>query len=173
MTPEPLDVMIEQLPSGAAGPALVTPLGNDQYRIEGDTLCFFVAEDPREWRRAARCGDVVEARAIDDHTLGFVKVVTRARLRRLQFLITPAVAQSSRLERVLARVMELGGYWDRVFGGIVTIHLPRDCQYDPLAELIATPDVWRRACERAEAQRSRMAPPAPELPTDRPPHALS
>ena len=94
------------------------PLGNDQYRIEGDTLCFFVAEDSREWRRLARCGDVVEARSVDNHTLGFVKIVTRAGLRRLQFFITPEVAESFRLERVLARVRDLGGYCDRVFGGI-------------------------------------------------------
>jgi hypothetical protein len=122
MTPEPLDVMIEY-PSGAAGPAFVTSLGNDRYRIEGDTLCFFVAEDARELRRVPRCGDVIEARAIDDHTLEFVKVVTRARLKRVQFFISPQIAESPRLESILACVMDLGGQWDRVFGGILIMAL--------------------------------------------------
>lgn len=45
------------------------------------------------------------------------------------------LAESPRLERVLARVMELDGNWDRVFGGVLIIHLPRDCPYDPMAGL--------------------------------------
>jgi len=133
--PEPIDVSLE-FPSGAAD-VLVTPLGADRYRLEEDPFCFAYVqvESARELARLPRYADEFEALTVRHHELRFVKVVKRARLKRFQFLVSPATVASPQFARVLSRVEDLNGYWERVFGGVVIIYVPRNSGYDPLEAL--------------------------------------
>lgn len=109
---------------------LVTPLGNDRYRVEVDPMGCMIADEPRELRKLPLYGDVIEAKAAGPNTLRFVKVVERSRLRRREYILSQAHIDSPELERVLAKVMGLGGYWERVFGGVLIVYLPKSSTYD-------------------------------------------
>jgi len=134
--PEPIDVSLE-FPSGAAD-VLVTPLGADRYRLEEDPFFAYVAlevESARELARLPRYRDEFEALTVRHPELRFVKVVKRARLKRFEFLVSQAIVASPQFARVLSRVEDLNGYWERVFGGIVIIYVPRGSGYNPLEAL--------------------------------------
>ena len=44
------------------------------------------------------------------------------------------VIDSPHLDRALEKVSDLGGAWERNFGGYLTVYLPRDCDYDLWAD---------------------------------------
>jgi hypothetical protein len=138
--PEPVMVSLD-FPSGPAD-VLVTPLGDDKYRLEEDPLCFAYVgvESARELRRLPRFGDEFQALTVGHQELRLVKVVKRARMKRFSFFVSGATVASPQFARVLARVEDLNGYWERVFGGVVIICVPRDCGYDPLEALSRDPD---------------------------------
>jgi hypothetical protein len=129
--PEPIDVSLE-FPFGAAD-FLVTPLGADRYRLEEDPFYFAYVqvESLRELARLPRYGDEFEAVTVRHNELRFVKVVKRARLKRFEFLVSEVTVASPQFARVLSRVDQLNGYWERVFGGIVNIYVPRGSGYNP------------------------------------------
>ena len=63
-----------------------------------------------------------------------------------ELLVTPLGADRYRLEEDplcacrasgMNSRLSLSGYWDRTFGGVVAICVPRDSGYDPLEELKA------------------------------------
>jgi hypothetical protein len=138
---ERIEVSIDYLPGWVDENALVTPLGDDLYRVELQPMwsCKIDLQGsgrdalrPRaaERRRLPECGDVIEAREIAPGFLRFVSVVERARLRRSSFFRSNAGPGSS-FERMLDRVIELGGRWECVFASCWTVYLPRDSAFDP------------------------------------------
>jgi hypothetical protein len=116
---------------------LVTPLGEGRYRLELAGLNCLRAENLREARRLPEYGDVIEAIATAPDFLRFVRIVKRARMKKLSFLVSQTTIDSPQLSRVFARIEELGGHWERLFGGGVIVFLPRGTTYDPLADLNA------------------------------------
>lgn len=118
-----------------AGEILVSPMGGDRYRVEVDTIIRILLDRPRDYVHLPRWGDVVEAREIGSGKVQFVRVVERARMRRFAWFVSQALIDSPGLDRVLSKVMGLGGYWERVFGGLLIVYLPRGCDYDLWADL--------------------------------------
>jgi len=132
---EPIEVSIEY-PGGVTHySALVTPLGAGTYRLGHDPVSCLMAERSRDLRELPNYGDVIEAVEITEHTLRFVKLVERAPLKRFQFSVSRDLVESPELKTILSRVDSLNGYWERVFGGILIIYLPKDSDYDPSNEL--------------------------------------
>lgn len=68
-----------------------------------------------------------------------MKVVKRARMKRLSFFVSGADVALPQFARVLTRVEDLNGYWERVFGGVGIICVPRDSGYDPMEALSRDP----------------------------------
>ena len=141
---EPVAVSIEYLAEWVDDQALVTPLGEGLYRLELDPMPKFtmslrsgrVRRYPRagDRKRVPRYGDVFEAREIGPQALRFVQVVARARLKRITSMVSTQVSETQ-LKEVLDTVTVLGGHWERVFGGFLTVYLPEDCAYDPVHAL--------------------------------------
>jgi hypothetical protein len=115
----------------------VTPLGADRYRLEEDPFYFACVqvESLRELARLPRYGDEFEAVTVRHNELQLVNAVKRARLKRFEFLVSEATVASPQFARVLSRVDHLNGYWERVFGGIVIIYVPRGSGYNPFEAL--------------------------------------
>jgi hypothetical protein len=144
--PEPIDVSIEYLPEWVDDDALVTPLGNDRYRLELQPMSHLTLDLQRnrlrrlpraaQRKRMPSYGDIIEAREIGPGALRFVQVVERARFKRFDFFGSRGDANSP-FSRMIDTVGELGGHWECTFGSCWLIFLPEDCAYDPKEALRA------------------------------------
>ena len=114
---------------------LVTPLGEGRYRLELATLACLSTESAREARRLPDYGDVIEAIATAPDYLRFVRIVRRARMKKLTYLVSQATIDAPRFALMLGQVQELGGHWERIFGGVLILYLPRGITFDPWADM--------------------------------------
>lgn len=105
---------------------LMTPLGGSQYRLE-ETPVFL--EDELSFH------DVIRAKRRLRGGLQFQHLVDKSGLRVYEFVLSQEFAVSERLQVLLRRVEDEGGHWERVFGGILFIHLPVDASMKPNEEV--------------------------------------
>ena len=148
---EPIAVSIEYLPEWVDDQARVTPLGSGLYRRELDPMTKIsmglpngrIRRYPRgaDRKRIPYHGDVFEALEIGPQALRFVRVVERARLKKITCTVSSQVS-AVRLKGVRDTIGLLGGHWEQVFGAFLTVYLPEGCTYDPVEALYA--DVRRR-----------------------------
>jgi len=125
-----------EYPSGTDNAAYVTFIGKNKARLETDPMSCLFTEDEDELKSLPNLRDLVELKKIDwGAKYRFVQVLRRARLQRFEFSLSDPETQAKALEPVLSRVIELGGDWERVFGGILTIFLPHDCSFDPTEDV--------------------------------------
>jgi hypothetical protein len=103
------------------GNYLVTPLAGRHYRLDEAT---FFAE-------GADYGDLIELDRNSDGTYSFVRVIAPSAFHRSDFLIPQRLVGSTKLQGLLDAVSAQGGYWDRVFGGVLAIYLPPTSTLDP------------------------------------------
>jgi hypothetical protein len=87
----------------------VTPLGGNLYRMEESSLL-----------EPTRYDDVIEAELQSDGSLRFLQVVTPSSLITECYF----ASDSPSLPPFLDKVVLAGGNWERVFGGILFLHLP-------------------------------------------------
>ena len=126
-----------EYPGGTDNAAYVTFVGRSEARLETDPMSCLFTEDEEELKSLPDLRDLVELKKIwwRRGKYRFVRVLQRARLQRFEFLLSDPETQAKALEPVLSRVMELGGGWERVFGGVLTIFLPHDCSFDPTEDV--------------------------------------
>jgi hypothetical protein len=87
----------------------VTPLGGNLYRMEESSLLEHTRYD-----------DVIEAELQSDGNLRFLQVVTPSSLITECYLFSDSPSLSAFLDKVVLA----GGNWERIFGGILFLHLP-------------------------------------------------
>jgi hypothetical protein len=92
---------------------LVTPIGAGLYRMEESSVFC-----------EARYLDTIEAEPQTDGKLRFVRVVTPSGLRTGSYILSPAQVESPALNALLDKVLAAGGNWEKVFGGVLFLHLP-------------------------------------------------
>jgi hypothetical protein len=92
---------------------LVTPLGPNLYRLEESSVFG-----------EASYHDVVETEAQTDRTLRFMRVLTPSGLKTVSRILPQAKFESPALSALLDKVMAVGGNWERIFGGVILLHLP-------------------------------------------------
>jgi hypothetical protein len=123
-----------EYPVGRDDAAYVTFVGPNKARLETDPWSFIHTDDDNELKSLPDFQDLVELKKIGWRAkYRFVRVLERAQLQKFQFLLSETQAKA--IEPVLSRVMELDGNWEQVFGGVLTIFLPRDCEYNPEKEI--------------------------------------
>jgi hypothetical protein len=92
---------------------LVTPVGPNLYRMEESAVLGDVFYH-----------DVIETELQADGTVRFLRVFTPSGLTKECWVISHSVQESPDLSALLDRVMAVGGNWERIFGGALTLHLP-------------------------------------------------
>jgi len=94
---------------------LVTPMGANLYRMEKDSVL-----------RLGKVSyhDIIEAEPQTDGTLRFLRVRTRSGLKTVCWVLSRTAAESPALFPLLDKVIAVGGYWERIFGGVLLLHLP-------------------------------------------------
>jgi hypothetical protein len=124
-----------EYPGGTDNAAFVTFVGPNEARLETDPMHCLFTDDEDELRSLPDLQDLVELEKSGWGKYRFVRVLQRARLQRFEFLLSDPETQAKALEPILSRIMELGGDWDRIFGGVLTIFLPHGCSYDPTKDV--------------------------------------
>ncbi|HEY4357242.1 MAG TPA: hypothetical protein VGN16_15945 [Acidobacteriaceae bacterium] len=70
--------------------------------------------------------DVIEARVEPGLPLRFLRVVSKSGLVTKTFFLSKQLAESAAVNTLLARIMAVGGNWERAFGGLFILHFPPD-----------------------------------------------
>ncbi len=132
---EQLSVSIEYPHGVTDNAALVTPLGADRYRLDLDPIWSMMTDTNEQLRELPNFGDTIEAAVLTPGALKFLKVVVRAKLRRLELFVPPEVAESAGLRVILAKVEAMGGHWELVFNAILIVCVPDASPYDPTEDI--------------------------------------
>lgn len=104
-----------RLSDGSIGPVRVSRAGEGLWRLEEDPL---LTEE-------CRLGDLIAAAEGADGELVLQRVVEKGPWRTMVFTLSKEIAESPRLGELLEQLYAEGGQWDRVFGGMLYVHLPR------------------------------------------------
>ena len=107
-----------------------------RVELEGEGL-YRLREHP-PFVESASYGDLVRGIELDDGSVEFVAVVERSKLVGVHGLMSREQIDSPALSAVLSRVLESGGYWQRDFGGYLSVFFDPE-RYDPRPELEGTP----------------------------------
>ena len=110
--------------SGTQETLLVTAVGQNVYRLEESSFCGDVF-----YR------DIIEIAHQSDGTNLFKRMISRSGFKVTQWVLGREIAESEALTALLARIMALGGNWERLFKGILIVHLPLDTPMDINQEL--------------------------------------
>jgi hypothetical protein len=119
------DTNIEFPSEGTTVSATVEALGGKRYRLRSAALLV----------ESASFMDVIEADEAADGNLTFQRVVERSGWQVFDFMVSREFVASGKLEPILARAVDLGGHWERVFGGMLFICVPPGIAWNPTAEL--------------------------------------
>ena len=109
---QPCDVQIS-FQDGCSEGLLVTRLGPNSYRLEESSALG-----------EASYHDVIEAERQPDGTLLFLRILTPSGLKTVSWILSLDYIESPDLTPLLDKVMAVGGNWERMFGGVLLLHLP-------------------------------------------------
>ena len=98
---------------GSTEGLLLTALGSNFYRAEESSLLGEMCYK-----------DVIQAEPQSDGSVRFLKVVTPSGLKTNSWILSKGIIESDAFRAILDSVMELGGNWEQVFGGVLLVHLP-------------------------------------------------
>jgi len=112
--------------SVSTGPLPVEHLGGDRYRL----LSASMIED-------LTFQDVFEADRIDDCTIQFRRIVEKSQWRTFTYMVSRELVESESLNQYLDSCDVRGFQWERLFGGMLFIHIPPGLDYDPTDEINA------------------------------------
>jgi hypothetical protein len=124
-TPEDVEVIFAD---GGPESLEVSAIGTNLYRV---ALTPF--NDPDDCSLAY--GDVFEAERIGVHKLRFIRTVDRARMRQYSVVLSDRVIEAEEFAAYCQEVIREGGMWERLFGGLLIVHIPADSEFDPEREL--------------------------------------
>jgi hypothetical protein len=105
---------------------LVTPLDGNKFRLEESTLTG-----------EAYYGDTIELTPTGQNRALFQRVIARSGLKVLMRTLSNGIQDSPRFAFLLDKILQFGGYWERVMGGILIVHLPDNVDFNLDAELKA------------------------------------
>jgi len=122
-----------EYPIGTDNAAIVTFVGRNTARIETDPWSFLHADD-EELDLLPEYRDLVELKRISwRRKYRFVRVLERAEYQTFRLVLSKPQVET--IKPLLSKVVEVGGNWERVFGGVLTVFLPRDSDLDAEAEI--------------------------------------
>ncbi|MBL8822146.1 MAG: DUF4265 domain-containing protein [Planctomycetia bacterium] len=105
----------------------VTAMNSRLYRLDG--VPIFV--------ESASFGDVIEAEPVGVDRLRFVRIAEPGGWRTFDYVLSPQKIDGEWGQYLLAELTERGGYWERVFGGLLFVCVPPGFELDP-APWVAT-----------------------------------
>lgn len=106
-------------------PLLVTSLGNG----------LWVLEESPVFSDEVSYHDTIELEALPNRDLRFLRLVVPSGLRHLRTTISQSFIDSPEWARLQQRIHDVGGQWERVFGGMLIVHT-RPEVFDQIANTV-------------------------------------
>ena len=100
-----------QTATGDSEKLLLTPVGGDLFRVEESS---FVTD--------AVYRDVIKATETEDGALLFVEIAERSPLVTNSWILSQELIESKAVQSILKQIMDQGGNWEQVFGGVLMVH---------------------------------------------------
>lgn len=97
--------------TGDSETLLLTPLGAQLYRLEESSV---IAD--------AVYKDVIRATEAEDGALLLIEIAERSPLVTNSFVATQDFIECEAIQSILKAVMDEGGNWEQVFGGVLLVH---------------------------------------------------
>ena len=111
---------------GATEDIPLTHVEGNQYRIEFSSML----SNPRVFY-----GDVIEINRTGEKSADFVRIVKRSGFLVSCRLVGQKTVESPLFQLLLDKIMQLGGNYERAFGGVLIAHLPASANFDVDGEL--------------------------------------
>jgi len=99
--------------TGDSETLLLTPMGGDLFRLEESS---FVTD--------AVYRDVIRATETEHGALLFVEIAERSPLVTNSCILRQELIESEAIQSILKQIIEQGGNWEQVFGGVLIVHTP-------------------------------------------------
>ena len=104
----------------SSGTLLVTPLGNDRYRVEEAPFCM---------PEGVICGDVIRLRASREGKLVYVETL-ESTWRQYDWMLNRKIVRSAGYKRLVSSLEDLGCRCCRIFEGIFIVSIPPTADLD-------------------------------------------
>jgi hypothetical protein len=140
--------------TGDSETLLLTPMGEDLFRLEESS---FVTD--------AVYRDVIRATEAEDGALLFVEIAERSPLVTNICILRQELIESEAIQSILKQIMEQGGNWEQVFGGVLIVHTSpttaanNSRQQQPRRSKTKSVALRPRKCPKL--YEGRLAPPPP------------
>jgi hypothetical protein len=118
---EPREIQVS-FQNGDSETLFVTPMGQNLYRMEESSALG-----------EASYHDVIEGELQADGTVRFIRICTPSGLKTVSWILLQSLVESPGMTALLDKVMAAGGNWERIFGGVLIVHLP-PAEYDSLVQ---------------------------------------
>jgi hypothetical protein len=78
---------------------------------------------------------IIEVNPKGENSADFVRIVKRSGFRVSCYLVRQKTIESPLFQTLLNKIMQVGGNWERAFGGFLIVHLPAAVDFDVDLEL--------------------------------------
>ncbi len=112
---------------GCSGTIHVEPLKDNRYRILGPEIAILTDE--------YGCGDVIEAVRNENNDLVVKRWLERGNYQTYEYCLAAGWHERDAIRKTLDKAQQLGGQWEGIFGGVLVIALPPECDYDPSQDI--------------------------------------
>jgi hypothetical protein len=112
----------------------VTPLGENLYRAEESTMSMGESE------QIIRYGDVIEVELTSEVEGRFKRIVRPSPNESSTHIIRPVWMSTAKWDEFSQRLLNVGGYWEVVFGWLLIAHVPPGAGFDLEQELRQLPE---------------------------------
>jgi hypothetical protein len=121
------ETAIEFPKEGVTTSCPITKVGERRFRLDGIP----------PFAKSAGYQDIIEAEEIAENRLRFIRVAERSGWRTYTFVLTASGIKSDWGQTLLRELEAIGGHWEQVFGGLLFVCMPPDCDIDPTPSVIA------------------------------------
>ncbi|WP_150275877.1 DUF4265 domain-containing protein [Paenibacillus tepidiphilus] len=104
----------------------VTPVARNEYRIEETPL----------FHPGLSLGDIIRVKE-KQGILHYIETVHKSRYRKYAWLLSQEAAESREIKDFIRRVAGQQGRWERIFSGVLIVHLPAAANLDAEGEMAA------------------------------------
>ena len=112
----------------------VTQLAPNRFRLEEGPFLMF----------EGGLHDIIEADLQDDGSYVLRGVIEKSPWQKFDFVLSKELAESDAFKERLFRTVErLGGTWETMFGGLVSLYLPQGIQFDLQKQITAITEELR------------------------------
>lgn len=92
-------------------------------------------ETPVLASQAVYLGDIIDTTLLADGSHRFERVLVPAPFNHYSWFISREVAASNQLNSFFEAVKSSGGAWEKIFGGVLHLHIPKGSAFDVEGEM--------------------------------------